>query len=204
MTLFLGLAEAAQLGLVVAQRDEHGQCALDEGGRMADHQAAQGAQLLDQLGRSHDIAHAKAGCQALGEAADIDHAVVAVQAFECRDGLFVEAAFAFVVVLDDDEIVLLCGLEQGFAPLQRHGDTRGALMAGRDVEVLELAHGIDDRQSIAIHANGDDLRGAAAEDIARIGVAGVFDADGGALAHQQIGHHVQRMLGADRDDDFVG
>ena len=107
MPLFLRLSKPAQLRLIVALRDEHGQGSLYEGRRVADHQAAQRPQLFNEFGRSHDIAHAQPRCHAFGEAADVDDAVAAIQALQCRDGLLIEAAFAFVVILDDDEIMLL-------------------------------------------------------------------------------------------------
>src|SRR3546814_7255586 len=61
-------------GVVVAAGDEQRQGALVVGGRMAQHQPAQHARLVDELGGAHHVAHAQARPEVLGEAADVDHA----------------------------------------------------------------------------------------------------------------------------------
>src|SRR3546814_3015617 len=66
----------------VAAGDEQRQGALVVGGRMAQHQPAQHARLVDKLGGAHHVAHAQAGAEILREAADVDHAAAAVRSEE--------------------------------------------------------------------------------------------------------------------------
>ena len=51
---------------------------------------------------------------------------------------------------------------------------------------------------------GVDFGARQPEDAARVGIAGVLHRHLGALAHQQRRQHVERVLGAERDDDLVG
>ena len=92
---------APQQRMVVAQRDEQREGALDVGGRMAQHQPAQRAQLDRQLGRGDDVADAQARREGLGQTAYVDDAALAVQALERRHRLGAPAAFALEIVLDD-------------------------------------------------------------------------------------------------------
>ena len=90
---------------MMAKRQEQRRCALIVVRRMAHHQPAQRAGLLDQLPGSDHEPEPQAGKQCLGQAADIDHPVIIIERFKRRAGLIDVVGLKFVVVLNDDEVI---------------------------------------------------------------------------------------------------
>ena len=90
--------------------------------------------------------------------------------------------------------------------LDRHGGRGRALVARRHIDVVALREqiGVLDRaHAAAIDRQRLQPRIAVLEDIAGIRIAGVFKADRGPLAREQIRDQIERLLAADRHDDFV-
>ncbi|KAG1438437.1 hypothetical protein G6F57_019855 [Rhizopus arrhizus] len=77
-------------------------------------------------------------------------------------------------------------------------------MAGRDADVVAAQEVRARAQAAFVHRQRPQVARVAGEDVAGVGVAGVFHADHGGVGAPQIGEQVERMLRAHRDDDFLG
>ena len=93
------------------------------------------ADLLQHRRRRHHPAHPDAGREDLGEGAEVEHVVAAVERVQRLLGLALEAQQPVGVVLADQHLVLAGELDQPLAPLGREGDP------GR---VLEARHRVDE------------------------------------------------------------
>ena len=189
--------------VVVAPGDEQPHRTLIVGRRMAQHQAAQGAGLSNQ-GRVRDhVAQAQTGGEGLGEAADIDDALVAVEALERGCRVVGVVALALVVVLDDQEVAGLGHVQQLAAALQRQGDGRRRLVAGRDIYQAAVLERFQRLHALVVDGQQLDVIGEGAGDVVHVDVAGVLHREALALLEQQHAADPQRLLGAHRDQDFL-
>jgi len=94
--------------------------------------------------------------------------------------------------------------QQALAALHRQRDGGGALMAGGDEQIVAAQQMRAGAQAAFVNGHGQQVAGVAGEDVAGVGVAGVFHADHGVLIDQQVGQQVQRMLRANGNDDLFG
>ena len=102
--------------------------AAEVGGLLAEHD------LLHHRRRRHRPAEADAGGEDLGEGADVDDEVAAVELVERGQGLAAEAQQAVRVVLDDEQLALPRQLDQPPPPLERHRHPGGVLEARHRVD----------------------------------------------------------------------
>ena len=114
-----------------------------------------------------------------------------------------QPVLALVVVLDQHKVGFLGHLQQGVATLDRHGDGGRALVAGRHIDVVAAIQRIVHLQAAFVDGQIDDAFAAAAENVAGVRVARRLQTDRRVAADQQIGQQVERLLGADSDDDFL-
>ena len=75
-------------------------------------------------------------------------------------------------------------------------------MAGRDEQVVAAQQLGAGDQAVFVDGQRQQVAGVAGEDIARVGIAGVFHADHGIVVDQQVGQQVERVLRAHGDDDL--
>ena len=100
-------AKAPDLGVVMSQRHEIGQCALGMARRVPQNQVAKRPRLFDQRLRRHQISEPQARKHRFGKAADIDHAAVAILRLQGRCRGFKEIHLELIIILDNQEIVSL-------------------------------------------------------------------------------------------------
>ena len=196
--------DLAQQGIVIAAIQEQGHGALVVGRRVAQHQAAQRPGLADQRRRADHVAQTQTWGQGLGEAAHIDHPIVAIQALQRRRGVVQVVGLALVVVLDDQEVVDLRHVEQLASPLQRHGDRGRRLVARRHVEQLAIGDRRVEAHALVVDRQQLDIVGEGAGDVVDVHVAGVLHPEATPGLEQQHAGDPQRLLGADRDQDLLG
>ena len=186
---------------MVAQRQEQRIGVLQKGAGVAHHGMAQHAQLVDQRARRNDVAQPQRGRQALGQRPHIDHTPALVQALERGHGRALVEVLGLVVVLDDHEIALLGAAQQLLAPLQaqRHGG--GALVRGRDEQVVQRRQAID-HHAFLVHGHGHPVRAAQRKGVARMRVAGLLEAQALRGVQQRVGQQVEGLLRAHGDQDL--
>ena len=76
-------------------------------------------------------------------------------------------------------------------------------MAGGEVNIVAPVQGGRHLQPVLVDRKADDTIGHRAKNIARIGVSGIFHADRCILAQKQLGEQIERLLRADRYNDFI-
>ncbi len=195
------------MGIVVAVFHEAGQRQLQNLRRMAVHDAARLGEGLDQFRRQGHVAHAQAGVQGLAERAQVDGALVSVQALHAGRGQAVVVEFAVVIVLQDPLAVLGRPADQFQATFQRQGGARRVLVGRSHVDAVGAAAVLVQQvgaQALFVHGDGHDPRFGGLEGLARAEVAGVLHQDGLAGVHQQLGAQEQGLPGAAQDQDLVG
>ncbi len=196
-------AHAVEHGIIVAERQEIGGRALQVAGWMAQHQRAQRACLADERCGRDEIAEAQPRKQRFRKAADIEHAPGGIEGFQRRRGRGEIADLEFVVVLDDDEILLRRRLQKPRAPVDRHGRARRRMVARRDEDGIGIVGQPIRRQALAIDVDSGDLCAAEQQRGADIGMARVFTHRAGAPVEDQPRDHPQRILRADGDEHLV-
>ena len=173
------------------------------------HGGLEGQQLGVELGLLAGYpADAHAGGDYLGEGAH-GGALLAQERGEAAAAFAVEAQLAVGVILYDGGAG---GLEYGGRALADGlgvGEAGGILEVRDDVDELRVVLGEDLLQLVAvdavlIQADGDYLRAVEVEGLERGEVAGLLDGHGVAGVNERRGDHVQRLLGAVRDDDVFG
>ncbi len=137
------------------------------------------------------------------QTADVDYAIVVIEALERGRRLAYIAELAFVVVLDDDEVRVYRAAEQLVAAFQGHGHGGRRLMAGRNVNVVTLIQLLVGYQPRFVHRQPDYSGRRQPEYAAGVHVSGILDSDGGLFSEKQIRYQVERVLGADGDQNFI-
>ena len=174
---------------------------LQEGAGVAHHGVAQTAQLGNQRARRHDVAQAQRGRQTLGDRAHVNHAPHFVQAFERGHGFAGVQVLGLVVVLNHYKILLRRLAQQQLATLQAQGAGGGTLVGGRDKHVVQRWQALH-HQAVRVYRHWHTLGLAQGKAVARMRVAGLFQANALGLVKQGFGQQVVGVLGAHGDDDF--
>ncbi len=139
----------------------------------------------------------------LRETADVDHPVAGVEALERRRRIAGVVELALVVVLDDDDVTGLRSREERQATIDRHRDGRRALVAGRHVDGAAAGQRRADDQPAVVDRQRHDASRVHPEDVARVRIAGILDADRRLGRQQQAGQQKRRMLRPGRQQDVV-
>jgi hypothetical protein len=82
-------------------------------------------------------------------------------------------------------------------------DAERELVARRHMDVVASRQGLAVHQPLLVHGQADKPAGPQREDIAGIGVARILDPHHRALIHQERRQEIDRMLGADREQDLL-
>ena len=154
----VGAVQPPDQRVVMAEREKQCRRPLVVVGRMPHHQSPQGARLLHHVARRHQKPEPQAGEQCLRQRADVDDASIVIERLERRAGLVHVVGLEFVVVLDDDHIMLGRALEQFHAALQRHGHGGWKLVAGRGEDEVAGVELITGRKAPFIHRQQRHLR----------------------------------------------
>ena len=202
-TFAVGGVEAPHVGFLKAMGDEARGGLLVVGADVAHHQPAQRAQLADQLRRPDNEAEPQTVRERLRQAAQVEHSLRAVEALQRRCRAAREIELALVVVLDDDEVVALGARQQREASRQRHRHGGRALVAGRDIHIVAARQCRARHHALGVDLQQADMPGAQCKVVARVGVAGVLDADAGGRPDQQFGDQEGRLLRTTGHQDFV-
>ena len=144
------------------------------------------------------------GRQRLRQRRDEDDAVVAVEGFQRRLRRALVRQLALVVVLHQDHVGRGRALQQRVPALERHGHGGRELVARRHIGVVAGVELGAQHHALLVDADADHAPGMQRRDVARIGVAGILDAEDGVAIEQQVGDQIERVLRADRHQDLVG
>jgi len=105
---------------------------------VAVHHAAGIGKGLHQRRGQHHVPHAQAGVEGLAEGADVERALILVQALHAGSGFAVVVKLAVVVILDDPFAFLGSPVDQLQAPFQGQGYASGVLMHAVREQVVAL------------------------------------------------------------------
>ena len=169
---------------------------------MAQHEPAQHARLVDKFSRGDHVADAQARREALGERSDVDHGMVLVHRLERRGRRADEVRLRFVIVLDDGEPVAARLFQEGHAALHGHGDRRRRLVAGGHVDAVAALDRAVDHHAVLVNRDRLQFGVGQREDVARIDVARVLQADRRFGPSQELGDEIKGVLRAHGDQDL--
>ncbi len=110
--------------------------------------------------------------------------------------------FELIAVLDDHHIVLPGQFEKALAAPQRHGHRGRAMMRRGDIEIFAFGDFLRRNEPVAVDRERDHAIAHHAENIARVGVAWVLDADRRVLAQEKLRQHEERLLRPHGHDDL--
>ena len=93
-------------------------------------------------------------------------------------------------------------LEQRHALFQRHGDGRRRLVRGRHIDEIACPDAVQ-RNAVFLHRQIAHRARPHGEDVARVGVSGLFHAHRRAFVRQQLRQHGKAVLRPQRHEDLV-
>ncbi|MNH05052.1 hypothetical protein D3C79_643650 [compost metagenome] len=200
-------AHGSHMGVVVAVVHEARQGQLQDLRRVSVDNAARRTERRHQLRWQHHVADAQAGIEGLAEGADVEGALVAVQALHAGGRQAVVVELAVVVVLDDPLAVFRCPVDQLQAPLQAQGRARGILVRRGDVHATGTAAvgaqqvGAD---AVGIDVDRHDPRLRRFKGLLRAKVAGVLQQDRFAGVDQHLRAKEQCLTGTAEHQHLLG
>ena len=164
---------------------------------------------IDNVFIRNTIADTHAGRQNLGVGTRINNTSLGFHRFDGRNRLTLIAQLKIRIVLENQNVVLLCKLQQLTAALQRHG-TSGRVLEGRDnidelntlsggKNLLQLVH----THAFVIHRNTLEVRAEAAERIECADKARPLTDNGVALVNHRLGKQADGLLAASRDNQLI-
>jgi hypothetical protein len=174
-------AHAAKVAREVAVAHEVGEHGLVEGRGAVVEGFANAAEARDEVVRDDDVADAQRGEQDLAEGADVDDALIGVEALERGDRLVVVAVFGVVVVLEDPGAGAARPLEELEAARGGHDRAEGVLVRGRDVRCPDVGCARDagtDVEAVGVDGDRDDAGAGEGDGIAGPGEAGLLHPGG--------------------------
>ena len=201
------LAHGPDMGVVMAVFHKARQGQLQDLRCVTVHHAARIGEGFDQFVGQYHVAHSQPRVEGLAEGADVERALVLVQALYAGGRLPVVVKLAVVVIFDDPFALLRRPVDQLKTTLQRQGRAGGVLMRRRDIDAMGAASvGV---QQVGAYAQFIDINGqnpglGGFKGLPGAVVTRVFQQDRFADIHQQLRTQKKGLASAAQHHDLVG
>ena len=164
---------------------------------------------VDDLLRRDAVTQTHARRQYLGVRTAVDDTAFGVHGLDGRNKLTLIAQFKVRIVLDNQDVILLCHREQLLAALERHGAAGRVLESRDDIDELDVRRGLKQflelvhAHALVVHRDAHQLGIHAAESVERADEGRVLADDDIARIEHNLREQADRLLSAGGDEDII-